>query len=76
VPRGSAIESSLVDRLREVLAVQPPELCSVSSLGELLVVRALGESVQGVRTRLIEAWQVLRPALLERPAVLPRVWAT
>jgi urease accessory protein len=76
VPRGSAIESSLVDRLRETLAVQPPELCSVSSLGELLVVRALGESVQSVRTRLVEAWRVLRPALLSRPAVLPRVWAT
>jgi len=76
VPRGSLIESSLVDRLREALAVQPPELCSVSSLGELLVVRALGETVQGVRTRLIDAWQVLRPALLARPAVLPRVWAT
>lgn len=76
VPRGRAIESSLVDRLREALGVQPAELCSVSSLGELLVVRALGESVQSVRTRLIDAWQILRPALLSRPAVLPRVWAT
>jgi urease accessory protein len=76
VPRGHAIESSLVDRLREALGVQPAELCSVSSLGELLVVRALGESVQSVRTRLIDAWQILRPALLSRPTVLPRVWAT
>jgi urease accessory protein len=76
VPRAGTIESSLVERLREAFSVQPPELCSVSSLGELLVVRALGESVQRVRTRLIEAWQILRPALLARPAVLPRVWAT
>ena len=76
VPRGSVIEDSLVDQVRETLDVRPTELCSVSSLGELLVVRALGRSVESVRARLVEAWQVLRPALLSRPAVLPRVWAT
>jgi urease accessory protein len=76
VPRGGVVEESLVDQVRETLAAAPAELCSVSSLGELLVVRALGGSVETVRARLVKAWQVLRPALLARPAVLPRVWAT
>jgi hypothetical protein len=32
--------------------------------------------VEGVRAGLVQAWQVLRPALLSRPAALPRIWAT
>jgi urease accessory protein len=76
VPPKGAIESSLVDATRSAVEAAAPNLCSVTSLDELLVVRALGPNVEGVRSLLIRAWQVLRPALLARAAVLPRVWAT
>jgi urease accessory protein len=76
VPPSGAIESSLVDAVRIAIECAPPNLCSVTSLDELLVVRALGPNVEGLRALLIRAWQLLRPALLAREAVLPRVWAT
>ncbi|HEY6079027.1 MAG TPA: urease accessory protein UreD [Polyangiaceae bacterium] len=76
VPPSGSIPSSLVDDTRSALGEPASGLCSVSSLDELLVVRVLGPHVEGVRALLIRAWQLLRPALLARPAVLPRVWAT
>lgn len=76
VPGAGVIDESLVEAVRASLGESAAVSCSVSSLGELLVVRALGNNVEQVRKDLIAAWQVLRPALLARPAVLPRVWAT
>ena len=76
VPARGPIEASLVDRVREAIGEPAQGLCSVSSLQDLLVVRALGANVEGVRTLLIRAWQVLRPAIVARDAVTPRIWAT
>lgn len=77
VPATGVVAEELVTRVRE-LVEQPRQkgLCSVSSLGELLVVRGLGPSVEASRAPLLEAWEVLRPALIGRPAVRPRIWAT
>lgn len=76
VPARGEVEPSLVERVREAIAEPARELCSVSSVSEALIVRALGPNVEGVRAALIAAWRVLRPALLGRPAVTPRIWAT
>lgn len=76
VPAESSIAEALVEAMREVSAPAPGVVCGVSSLQELLVVRALGQSVEQVRAVLIRAWQLLRPALLGRPAIQPRIWAT
>lgn len=76
VPPDSRIDDALVARLRDAVERSGDEPVGVSSLGELLVVRALGSGVERVRTQLIEAWRLLRPELLSRPAQLPRVWAT
>lgn len=76
VPASGVVEPALVERVREVIGEPAKGLCSVSSLQELLVVRALGPNVEGVRESLIRAWQVLRPAIVMRPAITPRIWAT
>lgn len=76
VPASGAVDDELVEQVRVGLGEPPRVLCSVSSLQELLVVRALGPNVEDVRAPLIRAWQLLRPALLSRPAILPRIWAT
>lgn len=76
VPGEGRIDSALVDAVRATLRESDATSCAVSSLEEVLVVRALGHQVEQVRQQLIGAWQVLRPALLARPAVLPRVWST
>jgi len=42
----------------------------------LLLVRIVGRSPQTVRAALIAAWAVLRPPLVGRDAVIPRIWHT
>jgi urease accessory protein len=76
VPSSGAVEADLVEGVREAVSARAVGPCSVSSLGELLVVRALGRNVESVRAPLIAAWQRLRPAILARAAVMPRIWAT
>jgi len=76
VPACGAIDDDLLQRVRDAIGDAPRGLCSVSSLSEMLVVRALGPNVEGVRAQLIRAWQVLRPAIVERAPITPRIWAT
>jgi urease accessory protein len=76
VPPSGTIDDRLVELVRQAIGDVAAGVCGVSSLGELLVVRALGPNVEGLRQTLIRAWQALRPALLSRPPVVPRVWAT
>jgi urease accessory protein len=76
VPGDGVIDERLVELVREELGSCGERLCGVTSLGELLVVRALGSGVERVRKTLSAAWRVLRPAIMARPAVIPRIWAT
>lgn len=76
VPSSGAIAAELVERVRDAVGEPAQGLCSVSSLQELLIVRALGANVEGVRASLLRAWQVLRPLIVGREPVPPRIWAT
>ena len=76
VPSTGIVDDELVTRVRDALGETEQASCSVSSLRDLLVVRALGANVEGVRSQLIRAWQVLRPPIVAREAVIPRIWAT
>ena len=42
----------------------------------VLVCRAVAAQAEAIKTLFIGIWQHLRPQLLSRPAVLPRIWAT
>ena len=44
--------------------------------GAVLVARYLGRSAERARAFLQDTWRLVRPALLGREAVPPRVWAT
>ena len=48
----------------------------VTHMKSLLVVRHLGDSSEAARGLLLRAWQVLRPAMFARDAVVPRIWNT
>lgn len=47
---------------------------AVSRVDDVLVCRCLGVQAEPVRRTLIEIWKTIRPALLGRTAVLPRIW--
>ncbi|MBW6226954.1 urease accessory protein, partial [Pseudomonas aeruginosa] len=44
--------------------------------GGLLVARCRADEALHARAWLIELWRLLRPALLGREAVPPRIWST
>ena len=50
--------------------------CTVLGEDDLLIVRYRGGSAERARNFIQAGWQLLRPALLGRPAVAPRIWAT
>ncbi len=60
-------------------AVRPQEAearFGVTRFPELLVARYLGHSAEDARNWCIALWRCLRPTLLEREGVLPRIWST
>jgi urease accessory protein len=49
---------------------------AVTCLPGLLIARWLGDSSEQARHHLARLWHLLRPALRQRAATLPRIWAT
>ncbi len=84
--RGHAMQATLLafpchdshlECVRNQLAREGSSLLTgVTLIDSLLVVRALGSNSERLKQQLISVWQVLRPMLLDRPAVAPRIWAT
>jgi urease accessory protein len=63
-----------VDAIRELIAGQ--EYAAVSLVDGVLVLRALAPQAEAVRRLFICAWQRLRPGIVGREAVQPRIWNT
>jgi urease accessory protein len=76
VPRDASGLDGLVALLRERTSSCSKITHAVTSLGEMIAVRASGSRVEPVRELLVESWRALRPALFGRDAVVPRIWAT
>ena len=51
-------------------------LTGASTVDGVLALRVLGPQAAAVQCALIDAWALLRPAVLDRPALAPRIWAT
>lgn len=70
----------LINQLRELKVRQregqSSDLVSVTQIGAFLSVRYLGWCTESARTYFTGVWQILRPCLLDRKAVSPRIWAT
>jgi urease accessory protein len=84
---GLPVDHSAIAAIRELGAGLPGgELGAVTRLGDggpeaetdrsVLCCRYVGASAERGARYLREAWRLLRPPLLGRPAVAPRIWAT
>jgi urease accessory protein len=62
------------DRVRELCEGHPH--AAVSLVDGVLVLRALAAQAESIRKLFITAWHFLRPAVIGREAVPPRIWAT
>jgi len=65
---------AMVDTVRSVQ--QPGVELGVTLVDDVLICRALAAQAEPIKRAFIEIWTRLRPPLLDRPAVPPRIWAT
>jgi urease accessory protein len=75
---GKTIPSSLMSAIRADAAplVDSTDLFGATQLKSVFVARYLGNSSALARQLMIRAWQRLRPELLGRDGVTPRIWNT
>jgi len=67
---------SIVEKLRAALSCDAPGRFCVTALSSAIVCRYIGPWAEGARAYFMAAWRLLRPWLLDKPAIAPRIWAT
>ncbi len=67
------LDSELLEACR---SLSGPVRGDLTQLPGLLVARCLADEALHARAWMIELWKLLRPALLGREAVAPRIWST
>jgi len=84
--RGEAMQATLLAfpcneshleaaRIR-LIELNATTLSAVTLIEGLLVMRVLSHQNENLKLQLISVWETLRPLLLGRDAVAPRIWAT
>ncbi len=67
----------LLDTLRDQIEKQGvADQAAVTWVNEFMIMRYLGRCSDQARQLFIAAWKILRPQLVERKAIAPRIWAT
>jgi len=72
---SAAVSDALVASVRDAMPAIDGHI-GVTRVDDLLVVRILCSDTRSLHQALHSAWRVLRPAIMNRPAVAPRIWAT
>jgi urease accessory protein len=68
--------NELLEQTRAILSNEDMHLIAATLIEDCVVVRYLGNSTAKCRQLFSQIWMVLRPAILERKACPPRIWAT
>jgi len=63
-------------KLAGVVAGDGEMRLAATVIGDVLVLRATAFDAEACRARLIDAWKILRPLVLNRPPATPRIWNT
>lgn len=71
---GNVVPAAVIGALRE--AGNGEAAYGVTQMKSVVVVRHFGDSSEAARRLMISAWQMLRPALTGRDAIVPRIWNT
>jgi len=71
---GATVDDELLARCRAIAC--PSGIAAVTRLPRIFVARYRGDSTPAARTYLAMVWRSLRPAVLRRAAVAPRIWST
>ncbi len=75
---GNTMTPAFLTQLREETSALTSDgaRSGATQMKQVLVLRYLGHSSQSARQWLSHAWQRIRPALMQRDAVIPRIWNT
>lgn len=78
ISAGKTVLPSVITALREVAGgiVGANDMFGVTQMKSVLVVRYLGNSSETARHLMTRVWQRLRPEVVGRAAVIPRIWNT
>ena len=69
--------SAQVEQVNRLLARQQPDFpTAVTLCDDLLILRALGKRTEALQKIMIAAWRILRPQIMGKAAMLPRIWST
>ncbi|KAB8053386.1 urease accessory protein UreD [Janthinobacterium rivuli] len=72
---GTPVSAAVLAAVREI-AVPAGAAFGATHMKALVVVRLLCGDSEAARRVMLAAWQLLRPAMLGRDAVVPRIWNT
>lgn len=67
---------SELELVRNNVQAQGGELCSATLIKDVLVLRYLGTQAEHARHCFTQAWRCVRPAVMDKPACIPRIWNT
>lgn len=75
---GRTTNPALLNTVRQQCEASSDEQghSGVTQMKSVTIVRYLGNRSEVARRVMLAAWQVLRPALLDRDALIPRIWNT
>jgi len=67
----------LIEALRDIIdAEQAQQKISITDINGLFVIRYLGEQAHECKNLYIKLWQHVRPLLIEKEGIEPRIWHT
>jgi urease accessory protein len=75
-PLAAAVLNELLAHIRADIAADGEHVFGVTHTRGVLVARHLGDDSETARRLMLTVWRRLRPYLLERAAVTPRIWQT
>jgi urease accessory protein len=75
-PLAAAVLNELLAHIRADIAADGDHVFGVTHTKGVLVARHLGDDSETARRLMLTVWRRLRPYLLERAAVTPRIWQT
>jgi urease accessory protein len=65
-----------LDAARAALAGDPEVLAGATRMGDLLAVRGLAARCEPLVRAFVRVWEAVRPLVVDRVAVVPRIWHT
>ncbi|MBV7534243.1 urease accessory protein UreD [Duganella sp. sic0402] len=76
IAAGQALPAAVLNEIRADLNADGEHIFGVTQTKGVLVARHLGNDSETARRLMLAVWRRLRPYLLQREAVTPRIWQT